>query len=48
MQNKFYLSKNGITRQSYISLEKENYNDIGTPLEFLQENNIRITTLLQR
>ena len=37
-----------MARQYYISLEKENYNDIGTPLEFLQENNIRITTLLQR
>ena len=48
MQNKFCLSKKGITKQNDISLEKENYNDIGTPLEFLQENDIRITTLLQR
>ena len=48
MQNKFYLSKIGMTRQYCISLEKENYNDIGTPLEFRQENDIRIATLLQR
>ena len=31
-----------------MSLEKENYNDIRTTLEFRQENDIRITTLLQR
>ena len=31
-----------------MSLEKENYNDIGTHLDFRQENAIRITTLLQR
>ena len=48
MQNKFCLSKIGMARKYCISLEKENYNDIGTPLEFRQENNIRITTLLQR
>ena len=48
MQNKFYLSNNGITRQYWISLEKENYNDIATHLDFRQENGIRITTLLQR
>ena len=34
MQNKFCLSKNGIARQYCISLEKENYNDIGTHLRF--------------
>ena len=38
IQNKFCLSKNGIARQYCISLEKENYNDIGTPLDFRQEN----------
>ena len=27
-----------------MSLEKENYNDIRTTLEFRQENDIRITT----
>ena len=48
MQNKFCLSKNEIARQYCISLEKENYNDIGTHLDFRQENDIRITTLLQR
>ena len=37
-QNKYFLSKNGIARQYCISLEKENYNDIGTPLDFRQEN----------
>ena len=31
-----------------ISFEKENYNDIGTHLDFRQEYDIRITTLLQR
>ena len=31
-----------------MSLEKENYNDIGTPLDFRQENDFRIPTLLQR
>ena len=36
IQNKFCLSKNGIARQYCISLEKENYNDIGTPLDFRQ------------
>ena len=29
-------------------LEKENYNDIGTSLEFSQEKEIKIMTLLQR
>ena len=29
-----------------MSLEKENYNDIGTNLGFRQENDIRITTWL--
>ena len=48
IQNKFCLSKNGIARQYCISLEKEIYNDIGRNLDFRQENNIRITTLLQR
>ena len=43
----FLLSKNGIARQYYISLEKEDYNDIGTHLDFRQENDIRMTTLLQ-
>ena len=33
--------------QYCISLEKENYNDIGKPLEFRQENDIRITSLVQ-
>ena len=47
IQNKFCLSNNGFARQYCISLEKENYNDIGTPLEFCQENDNRITTLLQ-
>ena len=47
IQNKFYLSKKGIARQYYISLEKENYDDIGTPLEFRQENDFRITTFVQ-
>ena len=37
MQNKFCLSKIGMARQYCISLEKENYNDIGTPLEFLRK-----------
>ena len=44
----FFLSKNGIARQYCISLEKENYSDIGTTLDFRQENGIRITMLLQR
>ena len=48
MQNKFCLSKIGMARQYCISLEKENYNDIGKPLEFRQENDIRVMTLLQR
>ena len=48
MQNKFCLSKIGIARKYCISLEKENYNDIGTPLEFCQENDVRNMTLLQR
>ena len=48
MQNKSCLSKIEVTRQYCISLDKEIYNDIGTPLEFRQENDIRITTLLQR
>ena len=39
------LSKNGFARHYCIPLEKENYNDIGTPLDFRQENDIRITTL---
>ena len=43
IQNKFSLSKNGIAKQYCISLEKENYNDIGTPLDFCQENDFRIT-----
>ena len=47
-QNKFCLSKNGIAKQYCISLEKENYNDIGRTLDFRQENEIRIKTLLQR
>ena len=34
IQNKFCLSKNGIARQYCISLEKENYNDIGTHLDY--------------
>ena len=46
--DKFCFSKNGIVRQYCISLEKENYNDIGTHLDFCQENGIRITMLLQR
>ena len=29
-------------------LWKKNYNNIGTPLDFCQENDFRITTLLQR
>ena len=41
----FFLSKNGIARQYYIPLEKEHY-DIGTHLDFCQENDISITTLL--
>ena len=45
---KFCLSKNGIARQHGISLEKENYNDIGTALDFRQEKDIRVTTLQQR
>ena len=48
IQDKFYLSKNGTARQYCISLEKENFNDIGTYLDFGQKNDIRITTLLQR
>ena len=44
IQNKFCLSKNGIARQYWISLEKENDNDIGTHLDFRQEGDIRITT----
>ena len=48
MQNKFCLSKIGMARQYCVSLEKENYNDIGTHLDFRQKNDIRITTLLQR
>ena len=47
-QNKYFLSKNGIARQYCISLEKENYNDTGTHLDFRHENDIRIKTLLQR
>ena len=47
IQNKFCLSKNGIAGQYCISLEKENYNDIETHLDFRQENDIRIATLLQ-
>ena len=37
-------------KQYCISLEKENYNnnDIETPLDFCQENDFRITTLLHR
>ena len=31
-----------------MSLEKQNYNDIGTPLDFRQVNDSRITMLLQR
>ena len=42
---KFCLSKNGIARQHGISLEKENYNDIGTALDFRQEKDTRVTTL---
>ena len=45
---KFCLSQNGIAREYGISLEKENYNDIGTALDFLQEKDIRVTTLQQR
>ena len=40
MQNKFCLSKIGMARQYSIPLEKKNFNDIGTPLEFRQENNV--------
>ena len=50
MQNKFFLSKIGMARQYCVSLEKENYNDIGTPPEFRQENRRRkhdvVTTLV--
>ena len=42
------MSKNGIAGQYCISSEKENYNDIGTSLDFREENDFRITTLLQR
>ena len=35
--------KNGIARQCCISLEKENYNDIRTPLDFRQENDVAAT-----
>ena len=31
-----------------MSLEKENYNNIGTYLDFRQENDVRMTTSLQR
>ena len=31
-----------------MSLEKENYNDIETPLDICQESDIRITMLPQR
>ena len=48
IQNKFCLWKNGIAREYYISLEKHNYNDIGTPSDFRQENHFRITTFLLR
>ena len=48
IHNKFCLSKNGFVRQYCISLEKENYNDIGRPLDFRQDSDFRITTLLQR
>ena len=48
IQNKFCFSKNGIARQYCVSLEKENYNDIETYLDFSMENEIRIMTLLQR
>ena len=44
----FRLSKNGIAWQYCISLEKQNYNDIRTPLDFRQKNDFKITTLLQR
>ena len=46
MQNNFCSSKNRIARQYCISLEKQNYNDVGTPLDFCPGNDIRITTLL--
>ena len=48
IQNKFCSSKNGIARKYCISLEKENYNDIRTHLDIRQENDIRMTMLLQR
>ena len=46
IQNKLWLSKNGIAKQYCVSLVKENYNDIGAPLDFRQENDFRITILL--
>ena len=44
----FVYQKIKITKQYCISLEKENYNDVGTHLDFRQENDIRITMLVQR
>ena len=44
----FVDQKNGIAKQYCIFLEKVNYNDIGIPLDFCQENDTRITKLLQR
>ena len=44
----FRLSKNGIAWQYCISLGKQNYNDIRTPLDFRHKNDFKITTLLQR
>ena len=48
MQKKLCLSKNGIARQYSIPLGKWNYNVNGEPIDFPQENNFKITTLLQR
>ena len=47
IHNKFCLSKNRIARQYCISLEKENYNDIGTHLDF-QNHDVAATLLLGR
>ena len=46
--NERFPSYNGTARQYCICLEKLNYNDTGTALDFRQENDFRITTLLQR
>ena len=46
MSERFALTHR-IARQHCISLEKENHNNIGTPLDFRQGNDIRIATLMQ-